>query len=653
MDNLEFLKRDEMFGQEMPEQVTKGYEFTEFSAEEIKRSYQAAGIQEDDYRKFDETTGMMKDAVRSMDTSEEEYRVRKARTMAMNNMKMAHHSMMEIKTNVVNSGSMSKEMEDICDGIDSITEQLNKTVNCTREVEGQTVFFPAKYRAYIGEIIGAYDYAIDKADYYIGNKSPRTERGKQRLNFVIKFKNYLEHEREALSANAQASESSMPLFYATHVTGSDILFNVRAEMIDKLKNEGGGTTGTSQSYISNGKKYYYKEDKKVEENSISGIESAQTFLLTLYKTPEHLRTDADNYKEKIAISVVELLDLFEESPLFIHDLLISYANNVIDYEGFFNNVYGQIRSSGHTPERANEITNLLRERLNKDEVDTKEYRAALLQVVKYNTASSIANYNSIETGRRLGVRNVASSRVAELLGGKGCIANSKTVVFTDEKGAIKTGNCMEEVKGYYISKLVKIYHKVEFTGKAKRMIANMQFIDFICGQMDRHAGNYIVDGDYIDGVYYVDSVVGIDNDMSFGTFSYNDIKKGSNRLAGPESGGKFAMKKISRDMYQRIMQTKPATLKYALADLGLSTTEFGALVNRLKGMQNYLSNAYKKFGDDFIVEDDDEWDELSAQEIYSGTGRYLREEDGEPMYMSVFAGIKTSIEKHNGTCHTL
>jgi len=652
MDSMDFLKKDEAFKQETPEETAARLGFSEFGAEEIRRSYEAAGVRENEYRKFDAATGMMKDATRSKDMSEEDFKLGKARTMAMNNMKMAHSSMMDLKSDVVKAGHMSKEMRDICKAIEKITLNLDKTVDCTCESNGKTVFDLGKYRLYIGEVVGAFDYSLEKATYYLENKTPRTERGKARYQFVEKFAAYLRRERDAFSANAQIKEREMNAERASHVNGGNILFDIRADIIGELTNEGGGLTQSAQSYTQNNKKYFFKEDREVELAGITYKESAQTCLSNLSRIPDQAKTEIDRLKERTASLVLELHGLFAHDERFLVALLEDLAKGNIDYEDFAESIHDQIVSWGVSEERATEIADTIKDELKNEHADTEAYRGALLQVLNYNESSALAAGNGIEAGRRLGARNVATRRVAELLGCKDCVADSKTVLFTDEKGALKSGNSMEEVKGSNIVSLIRKYHRVEFTGKAKRMIAELQFVDFICGQMDRHVGNYLVNGKVRNGVVIIDSIVGIDNDMSFGDYTYKDLKAGLNRLGGPESGGTFAMRKISRDLYTKIMRTRPEILRYALADLGLSEKEFGALENRLKGMQSYLRRALKKLGNDFLVENDEQWGDLSSEAIYAGNKAFLTG-DGTELYQSILGGIESNLADFKGQCRSL
>ncbi len=652
MDSLEYLKKNETLIQETPEQTAERLGFSEFSSEEIRRSYEMAGIHGNGFREFDETTGMMKDATRSKDMSEEDFKLGKARTMAMNNMKMAHYSMMDHKSDVVSAGHMSKEMRAICKGIDKITSVLGMTVDCTCKSKGKTVFDLGKYRLYIGNVVDAYDQSIEKTVYYLENKTPRTERGKIRYQFVRQFAAHLKREREAFSANAQMKEREMNAERAAHVNGGNILFDIRADIVDELEYEGGGLTKSAQSYTRNGKKYFYKEDREVEEGGITYKDSAQTCLYNLAQIPEHAKTDMDILKEKTATLILDLHDLFAHDSQFMNALLSDFASGKIDSEDFVESIHNRIVSWGISEQNTTKISDEIKKELKEGNTDSEMYKGVLQQVLNYNESSALATFNGIEPGRRLSARNVASRRVAEMLGCKNCIADSKTVLFTDKKGALKSGNSMEAVKGHNILSLIKKYHKIEFTGKAKRMICELQFVDFLCGQMDRHVGNYIANGKIINGVVYIDSIVGIDNDMSFGTFSYKDLKAGFNRLGGPESGGKFAMRKISRDLYMKIMKTQPEILKYSLADLGLSEKEFNALINRLKGIQSYLRRAYKHFGNELLVENDKAWEALSSEAIYAGE-KAFNTADGTEMYQSIFGGIESNLSDFQGECHSL
>ncbi|MBQ7840693.1 MAG: hypothetical protein IJ390_09470 [Lachnospiraceae bacterium] len=129
-------------------------------------------------------------------------------------------------------------------------------------------------------------------------------------------------------------------------------------------------------------------------------------------------------------------------------------------------------------------------------------------------------------------RNVAMSRVANLLGIGGVIAQSKSVK-VHEKSTKKTyhGNLMERAFGQaainaerkeraeaqkennFNKREDNIFKKVSST--VQKELSSLQVLDYICGQADRHGENYFLEFDENSGQYT--HIKGIDNDMSFST----------------------------------------------------------------------------------------------------------------------------------------
>ena len=95
----------------------------------------------------------------------------------------------------------------------------------------------------------------------------------------------------------------------------------------------------------------------------------------------------------------------------------------------------------------------------------------------------------------------------------------------------------------------------------------LQVLDFLCGNVDRHAGNLSYQFDSYDSF---DGTQGFDNDCAMGALVPTD-GKGKNRLVGTRH-----LMAVSQKTYDRIQQLQPAVLKYALRGYGLSEPELEA-----------------------------------------------------------------------------
>lgn len=191
-------------------------------------------------------------------------------------------------------------------------------------------------------------------------------------------------------------------------------------------------------------------------------------------------------------------------------------------------------------------------------------------------------------------RNSAMSKVADLIGVGYAVAHSENVHVktTDDNGNEVTlkGTFMEEAKGEDVH---TVKGDGEFTSaslenitdspKLIKSIADIQVLDFICGNVDRHAGNLL----YRFENGKVVGVVGIDNDTCFG----------SKKTAGVMRNVKLDnLKVIPAETANKIMQLDEDSLKYMLYGYELKTPEIkGALtrLNNLKKMITFSRDAYK------------------------------------------------------------
>lgn len=128
----------------------------------------------------------------------------------------------------------------------------------------------------------------------------------------------------------------------------------------------------------------------------------------------------------------------------------------------------------------------------------------------------------------------------------------------------------------------------------RQSMSKLMLLDFICGQVDRHSGNYIIqlgkDGK-------VTGVVGIDNDLSFGeNFTDLDYAKQARGVKGHmfnnfiSAGGDVKdLNEIDKKFAERIVQLSQNTGKIR-AVLGglLSDGEVNAAVSRLTSLANFL-----------------------------------------------------------------
>jgi len=195
-------------------------------------------------------------------------------------------------------------------------------------------------------------------------------------------------------------------------------------------------------------------------------------------------------------------------------------------------------------------------------------------------------------GERLDSRNSAMSDVAEMLGRKDLLAHSEDLK-VECNGTTVEGSFMDFVEGtdpaHYSMQKDKLFFDMNMdpskpfcTKKAVKDILDLQVIDIICQNLDRHSGNMIYQyKQTADGVK-LDGIVGIDNDTSFGNKkleydeSYNRLPSMNHTVIVTEKMAEYIMS-ITPNMMLGTLS------KYKIAEKGKRNT-----VERLLEMQERI-----------------------------------------------------------------
>ena len=185
----------------------------------------------------------------------------------------------------------------------------------------------------------------------------------------------------------------------------------------------------------------------------------------------------------------------------------------------------------------------------------------------------------LEDGSRLDNRNSAMSSVATLLGVSKLIARSENMKYIGEDGKVIEGTFMDFAKGVDLYKKPQLFKHVAQIpygddankGKFIKQIADLQVLDYICMNRDRHHGNILYD---IDQEGNIRGIQGIDNDSSFAT--------------GRDTASIEDLRIISKSMADKVKNLTPEMLKFSLRGHGLSEKELNAAGARLADLQGAL-----------------------------------------------------------------
>lgn len=217
----------------------------------------------------------------------------------------------------------------------------------------------------------------------------------------------------------------------------------------------------------------------------------------------------------------------------------------------------------------------------------------------------------VKEGNTLENRNAAMTAMADLLGVPDIIARSVKMNVKNGDEEI-SGVFMEKAKGFDLNKITDADEIAEFknknvtecvSGNYKKQLSDIQVLDFICGNVDRHTGNmlYSTEKDS-SGKMILSGIQGIDNDCSFGVIEFDRMLNGCNRMKGLKN-----INRMSKGMADHIKSLTPEILKTTLRPYDLKPYQVEACIDRLKMVQAELSRQ-TQYTNGIKIVADDEWD---------------------------------------------
>lgn len=233
-------------------------------------------------------------------------------------------------------------------------------------------------------------------------------------------------------------------------------------------------------------------------------------------------------------------------------------------------------------------------------------------------------------------RNVATSRVAALLGLGNLVAESQTAEITDEStGQTMRGNVMKKSRYTTSAAAYRAKHmmtkeegddkaidegreidmslNMNVTGGFQRDMCNLQVLDVICGQQDRHFNNLFVGVAGEKNDEKLSGLQGIDNDGAFG-LGDNSLKKRKQGHAATiyDKNGNMSIPFMDKNLAQRIEKLDPEMIRFALKDL-LTDDEINATIGRLDKTRKAIEK--QRMEDPSRLLEDDEWNDDTAQRL--------------------------------------
>lgn len=213
------------------------------------------------------------------------------------------------------------------------------------------------------------------------------------------------------------------------------------------------------------------------------------------------------------------------------------------------------------------------------------------------------------------LNNIATLRVAKLLGLENLIVNTEYVNLIKDGEIIKTGILMDHARGVSVWDFKKNPDRC-ISPKFQMAMSNLMILDSICAQRDREIPNYFVDlsenGNEVIGVN------AFDNDMSFNEFV--DLKKSNYDICAMITrDDKISLPHMDRTLAEKILNIEENQLEDVLSDV-LEDWKIKATKYRFSQIKTAIKNTTDS-NKNFLIEIQD-WDSNTLSEEINGNYGY-------------------------------
>lgn len=266
-----------------------------------------------------------------------------------------------------------------------------------------------------------------------------------------------------------------------------------------------------------------------------------------------------------------------------------------------------------------------------------------------------AQYGDTETGivakpgSSVAGRSIAMTNVANILGVSNLVAKAVPMTIKEDGKEI-SGVFMEKAVGGNIDNDnlhttdFMLIDKDSFESEALKQMADLQVLDYLCQNVDRHYANMLYT---VSPEGKITGIQGIDNDTSFGT---------------AKSPFDFSMQNgtplneitvMTRGMADKIRELQPEVLEAALSNLGLDEKEITAASDRLANLKSRLiekkvnKRPTTRYGTIKICEDED-WEKLHLTNLLLRNPGNNQHNIYSSAYEAIIAAKEVRDNKFNG-----
>ncbi|MCR4908834.1 MAG: hypothetical protein K5985_08380 [Lachnospiraceae bacterium] len=460
----------------------------------------------------------------------------------------------------------SEEMKDVKNKIMMIQAYLNNPMPPFAMTPKDESSYKKELDAVNLAISMMYNKLVASMDAWLGKGKGLSDYTKERFELIEKLKNQV-LEEESLFAQSMVDYRQSMIGSNLAKTGksqtwADMLRFQRALKIDldeleKQPEEVGAGTSEVLKIKRDGKTLYFKP----EDATYSGtIEEMITDTAVEHFQNVMTRQEVNAFKD----AVTEELDNYEEDDFYDH-----FYNLFVK-----DDLYSKLKKDSEIPLEAF-LANVPKKR-------RKIVGDCFKLVFKtYNQLVMSSVSAKITPGSNLTRRNVATSRLASIMGIGDMFAESRTAVIK-KNGQIISGNLMEDAGGLNINEALS--KSLKYSKEAEDQLLILPVFDLLCGQVDRHWGNFM----YIKGASgEIKGIKCIDNDMAFGNLNYATAMEIRTQLRKPSRESLHA---LPPKFKKALLAMDGTFFRLMLRDL-LNPDELDNLEDRLKKLQDALIDA--------------------------------------------------------------
>ena len=266
-------------------------------------------------------------------------------------------------------------------------------------------------------------------------------------------------------------------------------------------------------------------------------------------------------------------------------------------------------------------------------VDSPEKQLAFIEMFgnmcETMNRHSIKDTIGINKKSKINRRNTAFSSMADKLGLGGMVCKSQNIKINidgkEVKGTFMDNSGAEDSRNVKMDDLLLETSFISIENlNLKKQIADLQILDYICGNPDRHDGNmhYITERDQ-DGNVIISGIKAIDNDADFGANkNYDGV--GINVVTLDN------IKVITKEMAEKIKNLDIKQIKKEFYKHGLNEKELDAMEDRLNKLKKRVEEDQKVYEKGYAkgtlvngiikVVDDDELNRLSVNNDLGKSG---------------------------------